>query len=129
MKRAIGYVVTPTPGSRLEVACDEQQERIRRYCESEGLELLEIVEESGVQAHFLDRPQLRRLLQKVKDIDYIIVERPSCLSRNSSRLGELLERLDESNVRLACATLLWDCVSQSVRRHYGPVRHSIPRPG
>lgn len=118
MKKAIAYV----NDIRLDycngnIECDEQCERIKKYCEDEGIDLVEVVKEIDPDSDLLDRSGIRYLLGKCRKVDQVIVERPWCLARRSSTLDDFLEKLDDSGVKLVCATHLWDCASQYVRRY------------
>jgi DNA invertase Pin-like site-specific DNA recombinase len=119
MKKAIAYV----NDIRLDycndtIECDEQCERIKKFCEEEDIELVEVVKEIDPESGLLDRSGIRYLLGKCRKVDWVIVERPWCLARRSSVLDDFLEKLDEVGVKLVCATHLWDCASQYIRRYH-----------
>jgi len=121
MKKAIVYINEINPGyCKSSIGCDEQLDRILRYCKDNDISVVEVVRESEDVEDLLSRPGVLSVLGKCKGIDYIVVERPWCLARRASLLDRFLGRLDQAGVRLVCATHLWDCASQHVRRfQYG----------
>lgn len=120
MKKAIGYVgdmcLSNQRGTPIDY--DKQCQRIKDFCRKEGLCLVETVMEIDCESDLPDRPGLQYVLHRCPEVDFVIVERPWSLARRSSVLGNLLQKLDEMNVMLVCATHLWDCSSQYVRRYY-----------
>ncbi|MFH1434391.1 MAG: recombinase family protein [Pseudomonadota bacterium] len=120
MKKAIGYVgdFGLSCQSSTPIDYDLQCRRIKDFSRNEGLFLVETVMESDCKSDLPDRPGLQYVLSRCPEVDFVIVERPWCLARRSSVLGNFLQKLDEHNVMLVCATHLWDCSSQYVRRYY-----------
>jgi len=119
MKKAIGYVSEINLDyCKSKIGCDEQLKRIESFCKDNDMELVEVVRDSSHDPNLFNRPGIQCLLAKCQKVDFIIVERPWCLSRRSSILDEFLMRLDNTRVKLVCATQLWDCASQYVRRYH-----------
>lgn len=117
MKKAIVYVNDINLGTcKSSIDCDEQLDRILRYCKDNDISVVEVVREVEHEEDLLSRPGVLSVLGKCKGIDYVVVERPWCLARRASLLDRFLGRLDQAGVRLVCATHLWDCASQHVRR-------------
>jgi DNA invertase Pin-like site-specific DNA recombinase len=120
MKKAIIYVShIDLNYCNASICCDEQLERILKYCRDHDIDAVDVVKEIGTDEDPMNRPGIKSLLGKCRGADYVVVERPWCLSRRASLLDRFLRRLDQVGVRLVCATHLWDCASQYVRRfHY-----------
>jgi len=116
----IGYVARIHQGSGAGkiVTCGEQENMIKKFCDEEGIELLEIIKENDCSLPCLERPGIKSLFQKVGGVDFVIVERPWCIGRRASVLNQILSLLKTYNVRLLCASFLWDAASQYVRRYY-----------
>jgi len=121
MKKAIVYINDISLGyCTSSLGCDEQLDRILKYCKDSDITVVEVVREIEDTEDLLSRPGVLSVLAKCKGIDYVVVERPWCLARRASLLDRFLGRLDQAGVRLVCATHLWDCASQHVRRfQYG----------
>jgi len=119
MKKAIGYISEIQLGySNCIISCEEQKERIEDFCKRENIILTNIVKEISPENDLFERPGIQYLLKNLNDIDCVIVERPWCIGRKGSVLESFMKKLEEKNVGLICATKLWDCASQFVRRFY-----------
>ena len=60
MIKAIGYIRVSTDEQAKEgMSLENQKEKIRSYCDLKDLELLEIVEDAGISAKNLRRPEVR----------------------------------------------------------------------
>jgi len=119
MKKAIAYTShVSLDYCDKDLCCDEQSERIEKYCRDNDIKLTEVVREINCDTDLMNRPGVQYLLKKCSQVDYVIVERPWCIGRRSSVLDEFLDSLDRAKVQLLCATHLWDCASQYVRRYH-----------
>lgn len=78
---------------------DQNLDRQRAIMEAEGVNEKYIYEEkaSGKNA---DRPELKRLLEKLREGDTLVIESYSRLARNTKDLLSLVERLDNEGVTL-----------------------------
>jgi DNA invertase Pin-like site-specific DNA recombinase len=119
MKKAIAYMSEINlEYCQSSICCDEQLKRIESFCRENDIELVDVVKDSSQEPNLFNRPGIQYLLAKCQKVDFIIVERPWCLSRRSSVLDEFLSHIDNTRVKLVCATQLWDCASQYVRRYH-----------
>lgn len=119
MKKVIAYVSEINLDyCQSKIGCDEQIKRIESYCRDNEMELVDVVRDSSHDQDLFNRPGIQYLLAKCQKVDYVLVERPWCLSRRSSILDEFLKKLEHMQVKLVCATHLWDCSSQYVRRYH-----------
>jgi DNA invertase Pin-like site-specific DNA recombinase len=94
-KRVIGYVrVSTDKQAEHGVSLDAQQEKLRQYAALYDLEIVEIVVDDGASAKDLDRPNLPRVLDALRDgvADAILVTKLDRLTRSVKDLGDLLER-------------------------------------
>ncbi len=119
MKKAIAYVSEINlEYCNSKIGCDEQIKRIEAFCRENDMELVDTIRDSSHDPDLFSRPGIQYLLARCQKIDFVVVERPWCLSRKSSILDEFLRRIDGSRVKLVSATHLWDCASQYVRRYH-----------
>jgi len=119
-KEAIGYIgkIRLSLKKTRSISFKEQTEKITEFCEEENIRLLGIVKEKDCEARLFDRPGIIEVIKKCPDVDIVVVERPWCIARRSSILEDFLQVLKTYNVKLLCATHMWDCSSQFVRRFY-----------
>jgi DNA invertase Pin-like site-specific DNA recombinase len=119
MKKAIIYVGDIKLGyCDGMICCEEQTGRIKSFCRQEDIQIVEVVKEITPENELFDRPGIQYLLNKCSGVDYVVVERPWCIGRRAAVLEAFLKKLAEKQVKLLCATRLWDCASQYVRRYY-----------
>jgi DNA-binding response OmpR family regulator len=131
MKKAVAYIGTICLDhtKKKTLGYDEQTVKIRQFCREQGIELVEVIRETDCDAPCLDRPGIKELLGKCSGVDHVIVERPWCIGRRASILGQFLQVLRTYDVRLLCATHLWDAASQYVRRFYSTLDGKFPARG
>lgn len=102
--KAIGYIRVSTEGQVKDgVSLDNQENRIRRYCEYKGLELVEIIRDEGISGgKNAKRPgfvELLGLIQK-KDVEAVVLYSLERLSRDMLTLLALERLLDEFEIKL-----------------------------
>lgn len=103
-KRAAGYVRVSTQSQAQHGESPQtQQDEITRYCESHGLELLEIFTDLGVSGRKQDRPGLKALLDgaRRKEFDIVIVSRMTRFGRSAKDLLNNLGILDDNHIKFA----------------------------
>lgn len=71
---------------------EAQAIKIRQYCEMHDLRLVRIVEDAGISAKSLDRPNLRGILHRIDsgDVAGLVVAKLDRLTRSVMDLGEIL---------------------------------------
>jgi DNA invertase Pin-like site-specific DNA recombinase len=92
--RAVGYVRVSTAQQVLEgLSLAAQTDRIRAYCISRDITLIETVADEGVSAKSLNRPGMRRVLRMLRQgaVDCIVVFKLDRLSRNVKDLAYLCD--------------------------------------
>lgn len=100
-KTAIGYIRVSTDEQVREgFSLENQKARIRKKCENEGWELLDIIPDEGISGASIEkRTGLKKALRliKSKKINYLVVYKLSRLSRNiidAVEIADLLEKND-----------------------------------
>lgn len=114
MQRAIGYIRVSTSGQAEQgISLENQEERIKTYCQLNDLELVEIVRDEGISAKSLKkRPKAITMLSRAKQEGYsVIVYKLDRMFRNTveslqtidslakagSQFHSIQERLDTSS--------------------------------
>lgn len=103
MKRAIGYVRVSTEEQAKEgVSLEAQEERIRKYAEYKGFDLIEIIRDEGKSGGTANREGFQKLLARIEanGFDALILFSLDRLSRDMLTLLALERLLDECNVEL-----------------------------
>jgi DNA invertase Pin-like site-specific DNA recombinase len=131
MKKAIAYVsdiILGRTGEVIKRSC--QVELIAQYASDKDTEIIGWFEDEMYHEDILKRPGIQALLSYDKPYDMLICERVWALSRSMAALEPFFKELDRRGVKLECATLMWDCVSQQCRRRFrGPARAKpLPAP-
>ena len=101
--RVIGYVRVSTDEQAKEgISLEAQEEKIRAYCLVKSWELLEVVKDEGVSAKNLERPGIKRVLEKVnkKEIDILVVFKLDRLTRSVKDLNFLIELFEKKGISL-----------------------------
>ena len=120
-KKAIAYVSDVIIGRTGEVISrDFQKEGIRLYAADKGIEVVGWFEDSAYKEDVMVRPGIMAMLQYEGQYDMVLVERVWCFARKLSALEGIFRAFDRKKVKLQAATVLWDCVSQQVRRRFEP---------
>jgi len=102
MKKAAGYVrVSTTAQAKEGESLQTQKDSIALFCETHGLELIEIITDEGVSGKKQKRPGLTALLAGVKDRKYdcVISTRLTRFGRSAKDLLNNLSVLEENWVR------------------------------
>lgn len=103
MKKAIGYVRVSTEEQAKEgVSLEAQEERIRKYAEYKGFDLIEIIRDEGKSGGTANREGFRKLLERIEanGFDALILFSLDRLSRDMLTLLALERLLDECDVEL-----------------------------
>ena len=99
--RAAGYIRVSTARQASEgLSLAEQRESIKKHCERQSWELIDLFEDAGVSGGQTSRPQLDRLLALLPSLDRIVVTRLDRLGRNAAGMLKLYETLDDAQVEL-----------------------------
>jgi len=92
--RAVGYVRVSTDQQALEgVSLDAQRARLKAYCISQEITLVDLITDDGYSAKSLDRPGLRAALRMLDQgkADAIVVVKLDRLTRSVKDLGSLCD--------------------------------------
>lgn len=114
--RALGYVSVPKDGDAGELTVQEQA--ISRIAERFGLELVDVVRDREPKASkALDRTGLSYLIDRLAagDATCVVVSSLDRLSRSVGELGDIVQWLEENEVRLIAMDLALDTASASGR--------------
>ncbi len=99
--KAIGYVrVSTEEQAREGISLENQQVKIRTYCDLHNLELETIIEDAGKSGKDLNREGVQELIQKVKDkrIGAVLVYKLDRLSRKVIDTLNLIELMKKNHV-------------------------------
>lgn len=99
--RVAGYVRVSTDeqkkfGYSIQAQCDE----IERWCKSTDNQLIKLYIDEGYSASTMNRPQLKEMLNNLRDLDIIVFTRLDRLSRNVFEANTMLKLLDQHNVAM-----------------------------
>src|SRR5688572_19829638 len=114
----VGYVRVSTSDQAVDgVSLDAQREKVVRYCELHGLELLETFADEGISGKRADnRPGLRSALELVcKQRGVLVVYSLSRLARSTRDCIHLAERLEKCGADVASITEKLDTTSSMGR--------------
>jgi DNA invertase Pin-like site-specific DNA recombinase len=81
-----------------------QEIELRKFCENNGLEIYSIYKDEGISGSKTSRPQLDLMLQDMRNkcFDVIICWKLDRLGRSTQHLLQILEELQNKEVRLIC---------------------------
>ncbi len=130
MKKASAYVSDVILGRTGEVIKRSYQaELIRKFAAENDLEIVAWFEDEMYNEDVLMRPGIQNLLAFEGPCELLLCERVWALSRSMPLLEAFFKELDRRHLRLECATMMWDCVSQKCRRrfHPGGALKTVPR--
>jgi site-specific DNA recombinase len=97
--KAIGYIRVSTNEQASEgVSLDNQTAKIKQYCETYGLQLVETISDPGESGKNLKRPGIQRLLGELKNIDAVVVYKLDRLSRKVLDTLETLREFEKNKV-------------------------------
>ncbi|MBI5529832.1 MAG: recombinase family protein [Deltaproteobacteria bacterium] len=121
MKTAVAYVGDIILGRTGEViGRSYQRELIRRHADEAGIEIVAWFEDEMYNEDVLMRPGVQALLAFGRPYDMVLCERVWALSRSMAVLEVFFKELDRRGLNFGCATTMWDCTSQKVRRRFSP---------
>lgn len=83
-------------GYSIQAQCDE----IERWCKSTDNQLIKLYIDEGYSASTMNRPQLKEMLNNLRDLDIIVFTRLDRLSRNVFEANTMLKLLDQHNVAM-----------------------------
>lgn len=94
-----------------------QRERLKAYCFAQDWQDFKFYVDEGISAKTADRPQLKKLLQHIKEgiIDTLLVYKLDRLTRSVSDLNSILNELKEYNAVFRSATEVFDTSSATGR--------------
>lgn len=81
-----------------------QEDRIKKYCELKELPAPEIYIDSGVSGskEFKGRPEAKKIWEKIKAGDYLIVVKLDRISRNMNDFTSLMTHFTKSKINFKC---------------------------
>ncbi|WP_342515530.1 recombinase family protein [Sutcliffiella sp. FSL R7-0096] len=91
MNKAAIYIRVSTQDQVENYSIEVQRERLEAYCKAKGMEIYNIYIDGGYSGASIERPDLKRLLSNLKDIDAVVVYKLDRLSRSQRDTLELIE--------------------------------------
>jgi site-specific DNA recombinase len=95
--KAIGYIRVSTDEQAKEgVSLENQEAKIRSYCDLKDLELLEIVQDAGISAKNLRRPGAQKVIElaRKKQVDAVVVYKLDRMFRSTVDALETTRQFD-----------------------------------
>jgi len=118
-KKAIAYVSDIILGRTGEVISrNEQKQNIEKYANENEIEVIAWFEDEIYNEDVITRPGIQDIFAFEEEYDIILVERVWSFSRKWSLLNPFFKELENRNIGLESASMLWDCVSQKTRHHF-----------
>ena len=99
-KRIAGYVRVSHDEQKHGFSVQAQIERIIRYAEETGSQLVEIYVDEGFTATKMKRPDLLRMLDNLHTFDILVFTRLDRFSRNVLQANKMVEIMEEYNVAI-----------------------------
>lgn len=99
-KRIAGYVRVSHDEQKHGFSIQAQIERIIRYAEETGSQLVEIYVDEGFTATKMKRPDLLRMLDNLHTFDILVFTRLDRFSRNVLQANKMVEIMEEYNVAI-----------------------------
>jgi len=92
--------------STLDQTTLNQELELKKYCENNNFEIVNIYKDEGISGSKVSRPQLDLMLQSMRrrEFDAIVVWKFDRLGRNTQHLLQVLEELKNKKVRLIATT-------------------------
>lgn len=87
---------------------EEQQKKLVSFCEINDWEDYEIFVDGGISGKDTERPALQNMLNKLSDIDLVLVYKLDRLTRSVRDLLTLLDTFEANNVSFRSATEVYD---------------------
>jgi site-specific DNA recombinase len=91
MTKAAIYIRVSTQEQVENYSIEAQKERLEAYCKAKNWDIYNTYIDGGYSGATLDRPDLKRLLKDLKNIDVVIVYKLDRLSRSQKDTLELIE--------------------------------------
>jgi DNA invertase Pin-like site-specific DNA recombinase len=118
-KKAIVYVSDVILGQTGEViSCEEQLARVTAHAQEHGIEVVATYRDEVYAEDPSERPGLKAMCVCKSDADTVLVDRVWAISRDWRVVRPLLQGMKDCGVKLECATVMWDCVSQMSRNFF-----------
>jgi DNA invertase Pin-like site-specific DNA recombinase len=97
MDKAIGYIRVSTDEQAKEgMSLENQEDKIRAYCNLKDFELIEIVKDAGISAKNLQRPGAQKVIEmaQTKMVDAVVVYKLDRMFRSTVDALETTKRFD-----------------------------------
>lgn len=91
MTKAALYIRVSTQEQVENYSIEVQRERLEAFCKAKNWEIYNIYIDGGYSGSTIDRPDLKRMLNDLKDIDVVVVYKLDRLSRSQKDTLELIE--------------------------------------
>jgi site-specific DNA recombinase len=117
MKAAL-YIRVSTQEQAIEgYSISSQRQKLSAYAYSQGWEIVDYYVDEGKSAKDLDRPELKRMIEDIKQhkIDVVLVYRLDRITRSVMDLYELLGIFDKYHCKFKSATEVYDTTSATGR--------------
>jgi site-specific DNA recombinase len=110
MRAAIYIRVSTEEQAKEGFSLSAQRERLEAYAKSQGWDIVGYYADEGVSAKDTNRPELKRMIDDIKNgrIDIVLVYRLDRLTRSVLDLYNLLEVFEKHNCKFKSATEVYD---------------------
>jgi site-specific DNA recombinase len=108
MKAALYIRVSTDEQSKEGYSLDAQLDKLEAFCYSQGWEVAKTYREEGQSAKDMNRPQLKKLIKELDDIDVVLVYKLDRLSRSVADINKLLQTFEDNNVSFKSSTEPYD---------------------
>lgn len=117
MKAALYIRVSTMEQKNEGISIAHQESKLRMFCESQDWEIADVYIDDGYSAKNIERPQIQRLMGDIeKDkFDVVVVYKLDRLIRNVINLNEILQKLDNHNVKFKSSTEAFDTTTAAGR--------------
>ena len=99
--KAIGYIRT-SKDEREKISPEQQRDAIKSYCDSQGWELVDALEDKGRSGKDLKRPAIQKILTSIKDrknkFEVVVCWKTDRITRKLSDLLEILKFFEKSGI-------------------------------
>jgi site-specific DNA recombinase len=108
MRAALYIRVSTDEQSKEGYSLDAQLDKLNAFCYSQGWLAAKLYREEGQSAKDMNRPQLKKLLRELDDIDVVLVYKLDRLSRSVADINNLLQTFEKYNVSFKSSTEPYD---------------------
>ncbi len=117
MKAALYIRVSTMEQKNEGISIANQESKLRMFCESQDWEIADVYIDDGYSAKDIERPHIQRLLDDVEKekFDVVVVYKLDRLIRNVINLNEILQKLDNHNVKFKSSTEAFDTTTAAGR--------------